>query len=229
MNDKSSVFDKKVFRERLKEVSKNKSWTAIQEECDISQSLTKLTSDKYTDYPSIDVLLRIANKYDCTIDYLVGHDISNKIESKKRLSFRDLCRLIVQIDEQFKPGIQLSQYTAYNYVHEGEVIRAKEPTLKHPYAYISFLPEIHEYRLLERHHEIDGAYSSVSNGYTRGYVEINNFIEKYLRLKEARRYLDKEQYNMLINEMIMKDVSDDPAPFPEEIVDSDFVPDIDTQ
>ena len=93
-------FDKRVFKNQLKKVSNNKSFTEIQSDCHLPKGvLSKYTIDKTNyQYPPIDVLMRIASTYKCSLDDLVKENGEVKHTNEYK-DFSDFARDLLGIFE----------------------------------------------------------------------------------------------------------------------------------
>lgn len=73
------MFVRRVLAERLKECRKEKGYTQLQAAvyCDITEK-TYQNYELMTREPKIEILIRIADLYDVSIDYLVGRTNDKK-------------------------------------------------------------------------------------------------------------------------------------------------------
>lgn len=118
------TFDKKTFNEQLTKVSNGKKKTEIEQECDLPKGvLSKYTIDKEGyQIPPIDVLMRIANTYKCSLDDLVNGNSEIK-NTNQYVDFSDFARDLLCIYENENCHIEsINKGKNYCIVFEGEKV-----------------------------------------------------------------------------------------------------------
>ncbi len=201
-----------TFRKQLSKISDGETHESIAMRLDEKYGqwgagkFSKINTGKQK--PNIEDLLQIASLYDCSIDYLLGMT-DEQPRNKKKLTFRDLAEMLIQIDEAFRPSLATDK--------EGNPA-------------ICFDKPMDKYKTIVRSYDafFDCVQSANEDGnHISGYSSLKAFLEKYNKHKDLflSGAIDREAWDVLINAFLQK-VPEDPAPYPiamgEPRIDYDF-------
>jgi len=184
--DKKIFKECKIFKENIISLVGETKQIKIAEALDVSESkVSRWFSGNLL--PTTDDLLLISEKYNCSIDWLIGNDRS----SSNDLSVYDICKSLVEIDSV----AEFSQ-------EEKKVTRKYDKN-------IDFFETPDEYGEIETQYCCiyfpdkleDGIFS-----YSYAGKEINNFLKKFDGLKKAyhQRLIDEAIFKDAVNAQLRK-------------------------
>ena len=210
------VFDYDLFLKRLYEVAGTTVNDRLTEMLNLPHG--KFSKWKQSGAPSVQDLLQIADQFNCSVDYLLGLEDNTPV---KRYTVRDVCRLITEIDKQYRlkivPSIETEKpnsddYDFYNDMYGGydDVYNTDHPPIpEYPRVWISFSPHIYEYKQKNGEPIFEFNHSG---------IYITEFLKKYLWLKSQPNIADSESGKDMLT-IILKDilnsVPDEQPPFPK--------------
>lgn len=210
--EKTIVWDHELFRERLNMITGGESQVSISAKTGIPKSkLNHILNGKSSSKsittpqrPSTDDLLAIASAYDCSIDDLLGVSDQSQARTRKQISFRDACEMIVQIDRALHIIADRDEKMT-----KGGSIRSDHPLVK-----MSF-----DLALCEREMNTNFFFSpGYNNGkYSECYVAVNEFLDTYFLLKERTGIKkDSSSFEQIINSLLLN-VPDYVAPYMDDV------------
>lgn len=93
--------DRKVFKDRLLKVANTEKQKRIAQELGVTEAtVSKWFSEQYNVTPDADHLLTISSAYGCSIDYILGNDISGKIR-QENVTTKTACMYLRLLLENF--------------------------------------------------------------------------------------------------------------------------------
>lgn len=134
-------YDGKLFWERLMNVTNHAKQKEISDTIGVSEAIISKWHNKPDIKPSVPNLITISEKYNCSIDYLLGVDVK---ENTDTLSVTDACRLMIRLRDRFDGTIEshcesdgfgdtvivtlrfLSRFQS-SYLYEGDEVTVRNP------------------------------------------------------------------------------------------------------
>ena len=190
--------NKQIFKEHIEYLTGETKQNKIAGKLHVSESkISKWFSGNLL--PTLEDLLTITEKYNCSIDWLIGHEISNK----HNMSARDVCEQIVRLDTALYLTIDtikvVEPYTYLSIIPNEEYAAAdwkdneweeihEEQEIERPIIYFCNSAE-----LIDKYMRPDGSSyaeytASMRHSKIYEHSEINKFLVKYSKLKNA--YID---------------------------------------
>lgn len=196
------MLDKEIFVRNLKEISKDMSNKEIAEIAGCAPgTISKYHSNKYPDFYNVEMLMKLSERFNVSIDWLMGMDSEkNKTEC---IGVKELCRIISTL---FENGDCLFRPTT----HKEDCFDWIEDTYNPQDSHFDHEKRQNNYSALifpdyikpkdENEYE---AFSQVGNNHTKN-NQINMFIQKMLKADGLLRAdgIDLEMYHDLIEKYI---------------------------
>ena len=176
--------------------------------------------DLENDYKPITpaILKRYAEIAKCSVDDLLNFDI--KLTESAVTTFRDLCRMLVKLDERFRFVFdQVGTFSSCERLSNGSGDPIMETVPKNaadPVMRIGFPPRAVAYEQREGSDYDAPRYWTFA---TTGYVEVNCFLHRYAELKnsETKDLLSPDEWDALVEKLLAR-VPTDPAPLYDEVI-----------
>lgn len=163
MNSGEKMYDAKIFREKLAEVTHGISGKEIAEAIgEKPATISKWRSENYGTVPTTEQLIKLAKAFKCSIDYLLGIDQSDNI-----LRSSDVCRMLLDIDNKYNLHINLSV----------------EPYKTNGASRVSIDADTDESYRIEYYKRVS-MFLQGTTDYPQGLSAVYDFFDAYLKLKE---------------------------------------------
>jgi transcriptional regulator with XRE-family HTH domain len=164
--------------------------------------------------PNMEKLVKWSEKYNCSIDWLIGNNVE---KPKKELSVRDICKMIVDIDTVLPFDVLEHSEWVDTDCELADRRRIKGLSARSACNYGRTELVYHALYFKDLKYDFDFTADHVSPIATDAGNEINIFIDRYLRLKQA--YNGKILDKVLLNQSIancLAELSAEPITYTEE-------------
>lgn len=203
--------NKEIFKENIEHLTGETKQNKIADILNVSESkVSKWFSGSVL--PTLDDLLNISHKYNCSIDWLIGNELK-----KDTISVYDVCKSIVNLDSALYLTINIDSVKELHSMIDRKNDEVISTSLEEYCAKISFcnsLESIKESVLDTDGYSKDDFLSIHGDSIIHEHMSINNFLERYVKLKEAyiNGYIDNDSFIHMTNHFL-EDLSKSPIDY----------------
>lgn len=203
-----------IFKSNLEKLTKETKQKKIADALNITESkVSKWFTG--TLIPTIGDLLYISQKYNCSIDWLIGNETN--LKNQKIPSVHDVCKFLYDLDKALVINIELKEVTETVSFWDND----RNAFVDKKYEYK--VPTMHFPRTLsitDLHNQIYSSYilggiygdccdysCMINNGtILESNIEINNFLSKYIKIRRVfhEGLIDEDMFNDIINSYLSK-------------------------
>lgn len=197
------MLNKETFIKNLSEITKGMKQKEIASIMGCSEgTMSKYLNADKKEFPAAEMLYNLSQHFHVSIDWLIGATQKQVLQTDKKLSARDVCQMIVQIDKAIPFGFEIITKTEYC----GEV------TLGYPQNAIYNEKENSYLSIYFTNWQVTDNWDiwelDQGNGRYEA-IQINLFLSRYQKIRSMldEGNLDEEMYDILLNKYLA-DVSD---------------------